>query len=111
MFQPLGPLRFPALPITRRGRSIENGLHTLNGEHWKQQVRRAREIVAGAGADRGGQRGNRGSGSRIRDELRGEVSAAVRAEVAAELQEIIRAESSAAVRGALERIAARLQSP
>ena len=45
---------------------------------------------------------------RIRDGLRGEVSAEVRAEVAAELQEII-PESSASVRGALERIVCRLQ--
>ena len=73
----------------------ENGLYTLNAEHWKAQVRRARGVVAErerlAKATRQRQR--------IRDELRGEVSAEVRAEVAAELQ---------AVRGALERIAARL---
>ena len=66
----------------------ENGLYTLNGEHWKQQVRRAREVVAERERDR------------IRDNLRGEV--------AAELQEILRAESSAAVRGSLERIVCRL---
>ena len=80
----------------------ENGLYTLNAEHWKQQVRRARGIVAErerlAEATRQRQR--------IRDELRGEVSAKIRAEVAAELQEVIG--SAPAVRGPLERIAARL---
>ena len=82
----------------------ENGLYTLNAEHWKQQVRRARGIVeereriAAAKRER----------ERIRDRLRDEVSAEVRAEVAAELQEII-PESSAPVRGALERIVCRLQ--
>ncbi len=83
----------------------ENGLHTLNAEHWKAQVRRARGIVEEreriAEATRHRQR--------IRDEVRGEVDVEVRAEVAAELQEIIHAEPTrAAVREVLERIAARL---
>ena len=82
----------------------ENGLHSLNAEHWKTQVRRARGIVEEreriAEATRQRQR--------IRDELRGEVSAEVRAAVAGELQEIIDSEPSPAVRGPMERIAARL---
>ena len=82
----------------------ENGLHTLNGEHWKQQVRRAREVVA----ERERIAAARRERERIRDNLRGEVAAEVRGEVAAELQEILRAESSAAVRGSLERIVCRL---
>ena len=82
----------------------ENGLHTLNGEHWKQQVRRAREVVA----ERARIAAAKQERDRIRDNLRDEVAAEVRVEVAAELQEILRAESSAAVRGPLERIVCRL---
>ena len=82
----------------------ENGLHTLNAEHWKAHVRRARgvaeerERIAEATRHR----------QRIRDEVRGEVAAEVRAEVAAELQEIINAEPTTAVREVLGRIACRL---
>ena len=82
----------------------ENGLHTLNAEHWKTQVRRARGIVEEreriAEATRHRQR--------IRDEVRGEVSREVRAEVAAELQEIISAEPTKAVREVLGHITCRL---
>ena len=100
------PFDFRRFRHPARGQ-YENGLHTLNAEHWKQQVRRAREIVQ----EREQIAAARRERERIRDQLRGEVSAEVRAEVAAELQEII-PESSAPVAGALERIACRLlQSP
>ncbi len=82
----------------------ENGLHTLNAEHWKAQVQRARGIVEEreriAEATRHRQR--------IRDEVRGEVGVEVRAAVAAELQEILNAEPTKAVREVLGRIACRL---